>query len=101
MSGIEDIIAAFENIDLLIAQQVYAAAMENYIIQGGGSRGSCIITDKNEIFSFLSDDGTLFSKIQEVRFIQQNCHFTWEDVRPIPQNEDWFENVWREVRTKQ
>jgi len=99
LSSIEDIITAFENVDLLTAQKVYAAAMENYITQGGGSRGSCIITDKNELFNFLLDDGTLSSKIQEVRLIQQSCHFTWEDVQPIPQNEDWFENVWREVRT--
>jgi len=102
-----DLTTAFENVDLLIAQQVYATAMENYIVAGGNSRGSYIIPDENGIhdipgsFSFSQDDGNLSGKIQEVRYTPQGCDFTWEDVRPIPEKDDWFENVWREYRDDQ
>jgi len=101
LSSPADLTAAFENFDLLIAQQVYAAAMENYIAAGGGSRGSYIIPDENGVsgsFSFSPDDGKLSGKIQEVRYTAQGCEFVWEDVRPVPENDDWFENVWREYR---
>jgi succinate dehydrogenase/fumarate reductase flavoprotein subunit len=104
LSSPADIVPAFENIDLLTAQYVYAAAMENYITTGGGSRGSYIIPDENglcnipDLFGFSPDDGKLLKKIQEVYFTSQGCDFVWEDVRPIPDNDDWFENVWREYR---
>ena len=99
-----ELTAAFENIDLLIAQQVYAAAMENYIAAGGGSRGSYIIPEENGMCEiptpskFSPDDGRLSSKIQEVCYTPQGCVFSWVDVRPIPENDDWFETVWREYR---
>jgi hypothetical protein len=57
---------------------------------GGGSRGSYIIPDM--------DNPTLSSKIQEVRYTSQGCDYRWEDVRPIPQNNEPFENIWREYR---
>jgi hypothetical protein len=78
--------------------------MENYIATGGGSRGSYIIPDKNGIhdiadsFKFSLDEGKLSGKIQEVRYSPQECGFNWEDVRPIPENDDWFENVWKAYR---
>ena len=101
ISNPADIIAAFENVDLLMAQYVYAAAMENY---SGGSRGSYIISDENgkcdaaKLFKFSSDNGQLSSKIQEVYYTPKGCKFRWEDVRPIPENDNWFENVWRTYR---
>ena len=101
LSSPADLIAAFENVDLLMAQYVYAAAMENYT---GGSRGSYIIPEENGIydaagsFRFSPDDGKLSDKIQEIRYTPQGCDVTWDDVRPIPENDDWFENVWREYR---
>ena len=100
-----DLAAAFENVDLLIAQYVYTAAMENYITAGGDSRGSCIIFNENGkqgiyagLFKFSLDEGKFSGKIQKVRYALQACDFEWEDVRPVPENNDRFENVWREYR---
>ncbi len=107
LSSPADLVTAFENVDLLVAQYVYAAAMEDYIAAGGGSRGSCIVLNENDIydvpgsFRFLPDNGSLYGKIQEVRYTPGRCDFTWEDVRPIPENDDWFENIWREYRDDQ
>ena len=98
----DDLIAAFENVDLLMAQYVYTAAMENYITTGGGSRGSYIIPGENEhtsgIPDFLPNNEKLSERIQEVCYRVPNCDFIWEDVRPIPESDYWFENVWREYR---
>ena len=104
LSNPTDMVTAFENVDLLIAQITYAAAMDNYITVGGGSRGSYIIPDPNGLFEipdscrFSPDNGKLSSKIQEIRFTRQGCDLSWENVRPIPQDDNWFENVWREYR---
>jgi len=110
-----DLVTAFENIDLLIAQYVYASAMENYITTGGGSRGSYIIPEHNGLIDipgllrFTPDNGKLSSIIQEVHLPSAmlpntpvpHCSFNWEEVRPIPQDDNWFENVWREYREEQ
>ena len=104
VENITELTTAFENVDLLIAQQVYASAMEDYIAAGGGSRGSYIIPEENGIYDipvlskFSPDNGQLSSKIQEVCYTPKGCDFRWVDVRPIPDNEDWFETVWREYR---
>ena len=104
MTRRSELITVFENIDLLIAQQVYAAAMEDYIAAGGASRGSYIIPEENGMYDipgpskFSLDTGKLSSKIQEVSYTPQGCNFNWVDVRPIPDNDDWFETVWREYR---
>ncbi len=96
---------AFENMDLLTAQYVYASAMENYIEEGGKSRGSYLIYDKDgvlpadgipENLRFTLDDGRLTKKVQEVGLRGGECEYIWDDVRPIPSDDDWFENVWND-----
>ena len=100
LSSPEDLLTTFENIDLLVAQYVYASAMENYITTGGGSRGSYIIPTASHDCSleFTPDDGKLSFKIQEVHYTKQGCNFRWEEVRPIPKMDETFENVWRSYR---
>ena len=93
ISKVEDLVLAFENIDLLITQYVYACAMKDYIRQGGGSRGSCLIYEDKSI---IPNNKILDSKIQETTYCQSTCQSTWEDVHPVPESDDWFENVWKE-----
>jgi len=90
---------ALLNYDLLIAQQVYAAAMLNYMVKGGGSRGSCLILpDGNQFLKQIKGqvkiDFSLFKKVQEVSFENGNVTCRWRDVRQIPKEDAWFENVW-------
>lgn len=93
--------------DMLISQQVYLAAMVDYMEQGGKSRGSALYTDANgtkpyaqlpDAFTFALDDGTRGSRVQEVLYRDGACRFEWRDVRPIPEDDDFFENVWRSYR---
>ena len=79
---------AFRLRDMLLCQQTYLAAMADYIAQGGKSRGSALYAGRD------LDDGCLGDLVQEV--LHTVC--TWRKVRPMPQDDDFFENVWREFR---
>ena len=81
--------------------------MLDYISNGGKSRGSALYTDPNgikpfaqlpDVFTFKVDDGGKGDLIQEVRYKGARCQFEWRKVRPIPKEDDFFENVWRSYR---
>jgi succinate dehydrogenase / fumarate reductase flavoprotein subunit len=96
--------------DILLCQQVYLSAMLNYLQSGGKSRGSALYTDPEgqkpfeqlpQEFTFRVDDGSKNDLVQEVVWKDGTCRFTWRKVRPIPEDDDFFENVWREYRKNQ
>lgn len=93
--------------DVLLCQQVYLAAMLDYLRQGGKSRGSALYTDPAgskpfdslpDAFTFSLDDGSRGGVLQEVRFVEGEPQFHWRAVRPIPEEDGFFENVWRDYR---
>ena len=93
--------------DNLIAQKCYALSMLDYIAQGGKSRGSALYHDDDgnkpyaflpETFRYSLDDGSKDGLIQEMSYTEGKCAFTWRPVRPVPDEDDFFENVWREFR---
>jgi succinate dehydrogenase/fumarate reductase flavoprotein subunit len=107
MASVYELPSALRNYDLLITELTYLSAMENYILKGGMSRGSYLICDTkgekpisalSEDFNFMLDDGTLSSFIQEVTYDEGKCYFKWRRVVPLPQEDNWFENVWSEFR---
>ena len=98
---------AFRLRDELISQFTYLSAMLDYISNGGKSRGSALYTDPNgtkpfaqlpDVFTFTVDDGSRGDLVQEVRYKEEGCRFEWRKVRPIPKEDDFFENVWRNYR---
>lgn len=93
--------------DMLLTQKCYLLSMLNYIDEGGKSRGSALYTDKNgikpysslpDIFTFTLDGGEKDDLIQEMKYENNKCAFNWRKVRPIPQRDDFFENVWKGYR---
>lgn len=93
--------------DTLICQQVYLGAMLDYIRQGGKSRGSALYTDPTGIkpfpqlpdtFVYTVDDGSRGGLVQLAAYAQGRCSYHWRPVRPIPEDDDFFENVWRRFR---
>ncbi len=93
--------------DMLITQKCYLESMINYIKEGGKSRGSALYTDKHglkpdpalpDIFVFTLDDGEKDNLVQEMTYKNGKCSFTWRVVRPIPDDDNFFENVWRGYR---
>ncbi len=93
--------------DTLISQQVYLAAMLDYIAAGGSSRGSALYTDPAgakpfdelpETFCYRLDGGGRQGLVQETLYKGGRCTFCWRPVRPLPEEDDFFENVWRSFR---
>lgn len=93
--------------DILLCQEVYLTAMADYLEHGGKSRGSSLYTDPTgtkpyaklpDLFTFTLDDGSLGDQVQEVMYSKEGNCFLWRKVRPIPEDDDFFENVWRAYR---
>ena len=91
----------------LLSQYVYLRAMLDYAQSGGKSRGSALYTDAAgekpcaylpDAFTFALEDGGRGRLVQEVAWHGGACRFTWRPVRPIPEEDDFFENVWRAYR---
>lgn len=105
LSSIHELPEAFRNYDLLLAQYVYLNAIASYIEVHGKSRGSYLVHDPEgllpaenlpEDFRFLPDHGELSGTIQVLSWEDGACAIDWEDVRPVPEDECWFENVWKD-----
>ena len=93
--------------DMLLSQRAYLTAMADYTAHGGKSRGSALYTDLTggvKPFSQLPDtftfalDETEAPLIQELWFEDGTCKTDWRAPRPIPEDDDFFENVWRSYR---
>jgi hypothetical protein len=46
----------------------------------------------------VSDDGKLSCMIQEIVYNNGKCRLSWRKVNPIPETDDFFENVWAAYR---
>ncbi len=111
--------------DILTTAYVYLQAMMDYVEHGGLSRGSVLYTDASgslpvrgygadrnkplnlpERFRFALDQGALDEQVQEVALetdpVTNTAKVTarWRPRRPIPKDDDFFENVWREYRER-
>jgi len=53
-----------------------------------------------EIFRFSLDGGELLESVCEIAFDADTleCQCDWKPVRPIPVEENWFENIWTQYR---
>ena len=51
-----------------------------------------------ETFRFNEENGNTRNKVQETVLCRNGFVSTWRNVRPIPQNVDFFENVWKQYR---
>ncbi len=106
-----ELVEAFRNRDILITQIVYLKAIIEFISNGGRSRGSYLVSDEEGIlpldklpdaFKFSLDSGDLLKKAcvisMELKDSKPEFNVDWEDIRPIPTEDNWFENVWGAYR---
>ena len=92
--------------DILYTQAAVLTAMINYSEIIGGTRGSSLCFDENgslrkgleDTFRFTQESGKSYTKVQETVLTENGFACFWRDVRPIPDNDDFFENVWRQYR---
>ncbi len=101
---------AFKNLDLCLTHALYLEAIAEYLDRGGQSRGSFVVLNEKgrEFYSELGDEwrfslnaasSFVDTKILEITFMgKQKVRKKWVDVRPIPDEEGWFERVWEDYR---
>lgn len=97
-----------KNLDAIITETVYLAAMEEYLRRDGTSRGSYLVLDAQgespcaalgDSFRYRLGDDPHREQICETRLAPDGqVQFAWVDRRPIPDDEGWFENVWAAYR---
>lgn len=78
--------------DALITRRAMLTAMLDYVAHGGGNRGSAIYEPEPR------NAADLTGQVQEVCLTENSVVCRWRAVKPIPEEDDFFENVWREYR---
>jgi hypothetical protein len=89
---------------------MYLEAVAEYLNKGGRSRGSYLVLDSegkfpapaldpNAAFSLAEPDDFASRRILEIRLDNSGRPEThWTAIRPIPETDLWFENVWSDFR---
>lgn len=106
VSGKQDLYKAYKLKDQLLTQYAVLTAMADFSETVGATRGSALYCDENgdlrqgleELFRFRLETAGTGEKIQQVRYADGICTAFWRPVRPLPADEDFFENVWRQYR---
>jgi succinate dehydrogenase/fumarate reductase flavoprotein subunit len=90
--------------ELLSTQRLYLAAMRDYAVKGGGSRGSAVYLESSgqvpapglpPFFKCRPAEPDWSDRIQEVLLVDGRIQFHWRPVVPLPHPDEAFETVWR------
>ncbi len=109
-NNLDDIIESLRNMQLCFAHIAYLDAVSFSVKSNVGSRGSSLIIDKSgspihpdlgDEWRFLPNNPDYIEKILETNIASNgDCKHTWENRRPIPQADAWFETAWAAYRNK-
>ncbi len=101
---------AFQNRQLVLAHAAYLQAIQTYLENNGGSRGSYLVMDPNgtpvldelgETWHYKPENPALREKVLVTQLNEKSIFEShWEARRPIPAEDYWFENVWADFRSK-
>lgn len=102
----EALYMAYKLRDTLLTQNATLTAMLDFAKVQGATRGSSLNYDPNgslrdgleEMFRFTLDRSMKFARIQEIHPENGSFKAVWRPVRPIPVDDDFFENVWSAYR---
>lgn len=102
-----ELLAYFQNRQLCLAQLAVLKSIDSYLEAGGGSRGSYLVLDEaGESVSeklppqwrFRPERMELRGQILEFGYREGAYWTEWTPVRPIPEEDGWFETVWRDYQ---
>ncbi len=106
VTGTDAVPEAFRARELCLTHVVYLSAIEEYLARGGRSRGAALVLDPRGEkaceklgdrwrFRLAEPDDDVNRKILEVHLDGSGkVETNWVDIRPIPDDEGWFETVW-------
>ena len=95
------LIDALINRDILVTQLVFLGALRDYLADGGGSRGSYLVTDgdaEKALHEAPALDISHGGFVQNTRLSGMTVSSFFEPVRPLPESDQWFERVWNRYR---
>lgn len=104
-----EIVEYFQNRQLCLTQLAVLKSIDAYLSQGGGSRGSYLVLDEEgeKVSNELGDKWRFRPELKELRKFtleyqyKDGLHRTnWVPVREIPEDNFWFENVWKSFLNK-
>ncbi|MBQ3489875.1 MAG: FAD-binding protein [Clostridia bacterium] len=98
----EWMVEALINRDILQTQLTYFGAILDYTAHGGKSRGSYLLTEDTgeELLSAEVEMDTAHAAFVQNTSLNRDFSVTsfFEPVRPLPDSDQWFENVWNRFR---
>jgi hypothetical protein len=106
VSRASELPAAFKNRFLCLTHVLYLEALCEYLDRGGKSRGSYLVVDpegkkacpqldREWSFKLNSPRDFVENKILEIIYRGDGkVEKKWADIRPLPRDTAWFENVW-------
>ncbi|KPL07494.1 oxidoreductase, partial [bacterium SM23_57] len=110
VASIRELAEAIQTLDICLTHIMYLEAMGEYMDKKGKSRGSYLVVDPygkkpcadlgdEWRFSLNEKNALVNQKILEL-WMDENSRIQkrWVDIRPVPNEEGWFENVWRDFR---
>lgn len=116
LAGSAELVEFFQNRQLCLAHLAVLLSIDSYLERGGGSRGSYLVLaeDGEPVLEKLGpkwksrpEHKELRGFVQEYRYVrgstpENDQHLVkWEPVRPIPEDNFWFENVWQSYVKKE
>jgi succinate dehydrogenase/fumarate reductase flavoprotein subunit len=97
---------AFRAADLALTHAVYLEAIKEYLDRDGQSRGSALVLNPlgqrpcsraGDEWRFVCNkpDAWVNQRILEIALGNEGgVHKQWVDIRPVPEEDEWFETVW-------
>ncbi|HDQ00457.1 MAG TPA: FAD-binding protein [bacterium] len=108
VTSVQELPMLFRNMDLCLTHAIYLEAMLEYLTKDGKSRGSYLVMEPSGDkpcaqlgdhwkFSLTETDALMNQKILEISLDKNGrVNKDWVEIRPIPDEDIWFENVWNE-----
>ena len=101
-----EIADSFLLMDLCLTHYIYLEAIKAYIEEGGRSRGSFLVTEEKGHhpagiseqewnYTICRYDREIENHILEIKYLNKIIEKKKARVRPIPEQELWFEKVWK------
>ena len=110
--GREQLLSALEDEQLCLTQIAFLEALHAYLERGGGSRGSSVVlapddappeqiryldTRRGRELAHLVENMEMRGEILELARGEDGQFAVWAvPVRPLPEDDSWFESTWRE-----
>jgi succinate dehydrogenase/fumarate reductase flavoprotein subunit len=104
-----DLVKIYQNENLCFAHIAYLECIKAYLEKGGGSRGSYLVMDPkgeniydklDSYWKFKPENPDLRNKILVIIYKDDKFVTDWISVNKIPEDNYWYENVWRDYREK-